>query len=137
MLDDSPVFSKEALYHFVKGNVGASIAQDFMSFLKENDEPFLKAVDIFAMDQLSQMAKDEITGATHSRLYILAMNLIKEMSVSASPGRARRVSEVLLLFPRDLRISLMKEIRNLAPREVYELLLEDDLFLEAFFECFR
>ncbi len=137
VLDDSPVFSKEALYHFVKGNVGASIAQDFMSFLKENDEPFLKAVDIFAMDQLSQMAKDEITGATHSRLYILAMNLIKEMSVSASPGRARRVSEVLLLFPRDLRISLMKEIRNLAPREVYELLLEDDLFLEAFFECFR
>lgn len=137
VMDGKNGFSKEALYHFVKGNVGARIAQDFMGFLKENETPFLTPHDINAMDQLSQSLKDEIQGATHSRLYILAMNLVKELSSSSTPGRARRVAEVLLLYPRDLRISLMKEIRSLAPRAVYELLLDDDLFLEAFFECFR
>ncbi len=108
-----------------------------MGFLKENETPFVRPADIYAMDQLGQSARDEIQGASHSRLYILAMNLIKELAGQQTEARARRAAEVLLLYPRDLRISLMKEIRSLAPRPVYELLLDDDLFLEAFFECFR
>lgn len=137
IMDGGKGFSKEALYHFVKGNVGVRIAQDFMGFLKENERPFLKPEDIYTMDQISQWVKDEILSASHSRLYILAMNLVKELAVKSTPSRARRVAEVLLLYPRDLRISLMKEIRTLAPPAVYQLLLDDDLFLEAFFECFR
>lgn len=137
VLDQNPGFSREALYHFVKGNVGTRIAQDFMGFLKDNENPNLKAADLFAQDQISQSVKDEIAASSHSRLYILAMNLVKGLKAEATPQRVRRLSEVLLLYPRDLRISLMKEIRAMSRDEVYPRLLEDDLFLEAFFECYR
>lgn len=137
VLDKNPKFSKEALYHFVKGNVGTRIAQDFMGFLKENENPNLKSADIFAMEQISQSVKDEIAVSSHSRLYILAMNMVKEFKGDLTPERVRRLSEILLLYPRDLRISLMKEIRLMSREDVYPRLLEDDLFLEAFFECYR
>lgn len=137
VLDENPGFSKEALYHFVKGNVGTRIAQDFMGFLKENENPNLKARDLFALEQITQSVKDEIAASSHSRLYILAMNMVKELKGNLSNERIRRLSEVLLLYPRDLRISLMKEIRAMSREEVYPVLLEDDLFLEAFFECYR
>lgn len=137
VLDKNPAFSKEALYHFVKGNVGTRIAQDFMGFLKENENPNLKASDIFMLEQITQSVKDEIAASSHSRLYILAINMVKELKGNHRPERVRRLSEILLLYPRDLRISLMKEIRVMSREDVYAQLLNDDLFLEAFFECYR
>lgn len=137
VLDQSAGFSREALYHFVRGNVGTRIAQDFLGFLKENENPLLKARDLLILDQLTQSVKDEIAASTHSRLYILMMNLLKEIRGEATPVRIRRVAQVLLLYPRDLRISLMKEIRSIYRADLYPLLLADDLFLEAFFECYR
>ena len=137
VMDKNPGFSKEALYHFIKGNVGTRIAQDFMGFLKENENPNLKASDILALEQITQSVKDEVAVSSHSRLYILAMNMVKELKMNRLPERVRRLSEVLLLYPRDLRISLMKEIKVMAKADVYPQLLKDELFLEAFFECYR
>lgn len=130
-------FSKETLYHFIRGNVGTRIAQDFMGFLKENENPMLKAKDIFSLDLITQSAKDEIAVSSHSRLYILMMNMLKELELNQTLDRVKRIGEVLLLYPRDLRISLMKEIRDLYKEDIYPMLLNDDLFLEAFFECYR
>lgn len=137
VLDKNPDFSRETLYHFVRGNVGTRVAQDFMGFLKENENPLLKAEDLFRMDLISQSVKDEIAASSHSRLYILLMNMLKELGADQSPERIRRISELLILYPRDLRISLMKEIRSVFFESLYPLLLDDDLFLEAFFECYR
>lgn len=137
VMDRSTHFTRETLYHFVRGNVGTRIAQDFMGFLKENENPLLKARDLFQLDQVTQSVKDEIAQSSHSRLYILMMNLLKELKGEVSDQRVRRVSQILLLYPRDLRISLMKEIREVYGKDLYPLLREDDLFLEAFFECYR
>lgn len=137
VMDAASGFTKETLYHYVRGNVGTRIAQDFMGFLKENENPLLKAKDIFSLDQITQSVKDEIASSTHSRLYILMMNMLKELRGDQSAGRIRRIGQVLLLYPRDLRISLMKEIRSVYESDLYPQLLADDLFLEAFFECYR
>ncbi len=137
VMDTASGFTKETLYHYVRGNVGTRIAQDFMGFLKENENPLLKAKDIFSLDQITQSVKDEIASSTHSRLYILMMNMLKELRGDLSAGRIRRIGQVLLLYPRDLRISLMKEIRSVYEADLYPQLLADDLFLEAFFECYR
>ncbi len=136
-MDGSHNFSKETLYHFIRGNVGTRIAQDFMGFLKENENPMLKAKDIFSLELITQSVKDEIASSTHSRLYILMMNMLKELQLNQTLDRAKRIGEVLLLYPRDLRISLMKEIRDIYQEDIYPILLNDDLFLEAFFECYR
>lgn len=137
VMDGDRGFSGDALYHFIKGNVGTRLAQDFMGFLRESADPFYQARDIFALEELRQSVRDDIARASHSRLYILAMNMVKELSGNLSPKAAKRLAEILLLYPRDLRISLMKEIRLQAKGGVYPLLLDDDHFLEAFFECFR
>lgn len=136
-MDRAHNFTKETLYHFIRGNVGTRIAQDFMGFLKENENPLLKAKDIFNLEQITQSVKDEIASSSHSRLYILMMNMLKDLQLNQTLDRTARISEVLFLYPRDLRISLMKEIRTLYPDDLYPMLLDSDLFLEAFFECYR
>lgn len=133
-------FSEDTLYNLVKGNAGTRIAQDFMNYIRDNRNPRLKAQDLLTMDTLSQFVKDEIADASHSRLYILIMNMVKEL-VKITPEElkqayARRIGEVLFQYPKDLRIALMKEIRSLYLTAAYPYLLDDDRFLEAFYDCY-
>lgn len=128
-------FPKDSLYHFVRGNVGSAIAQDFMVFLKETQDPFLTAQEIFRSPEITSAMKDRLAQGSHSRLYILAMNAIKELSQHGPEG-PRRLGELLLFYPRDLRISIMKEIKGFYP-EAYARLREEETFLEAFYHAFR
>lgn len=133
-------FSEGTLYSIVKGNVGTAIGSDFMNFLKENRNPLLKADEIFRMDSINQFVKDEVSESSHSRLYILMMNMVKVMDSQKDQKSlnemAGRTGEMLLLYPKDLRISLMKEIRSLYGKTIYNTLLNNDIFLEAFFEAY-
>lgn len=46
-------------------------------------------------------------------------------------------SEFLNLYPRDLRLGIMKEIKRDYKDKLYEELLDNDEFLEAFFNIFK
>lgn len=47
-----------------------------------------------------------------------------------------RLSQILKLYPRDLRLGIMKEIRRDYKKDLYEKLLDCDEFLESFFEIY-
>ncbi|ETA79638.1 ATP-binding protein [Youngiibacter fragilis] len=126
---------QKTLYNVVKGNVGMKVAQDFMAFIEDNRNPLVSPDDLFSMEVLSQFVKDEISQASHSRLYILAKNMILYLRDHMEPGFADRYSEVLNLMPKDLRISVMKEIRA-DYGDVYPILLNSDTFIEGFFQCY-
>lgn len=132
---DMGSFEDKTLYHVLKGNVGTRIAQEFMVFLEENKNPIIAPEDIYEMDVLNQFVRDEISQASHSRLYILGKNLLLRLRERQGPRNADRFSEVLNLMPKDLRISLMKEIRS-DYGDLYPLLLESDTFMEGFFDCY-
>lgn len=133
-------FNESTLYSTVKGNVGTAIARDFINFLRDNKNPVLNSTDVLTMDTVNQFVKDEIKESSHSRLYILIMNMVKELVKVNTPelkkSYSSRIGEILTYYPKDLRISLMKEIKSMYQNEAYKYLLEDDNFLDAFFDSY-
>ena len=128
-------YDEKTLYHLVKGNVGTKIAQEFIGFLNDNKNPLLSSKDIFEMEVLNQFVQDEISQSSHSRLYILAKNMIMLLKETMTKGRADRFAKTLNLMPKDLRISLMKEIKaDYEP--IYVELQDSHEFMEGFFDCY-
>ncbi len=136
VFDKKGNYSEKTLYNFIKGNVGTKIAQDFMNFLKTSGEGNLSAEDIMSLDVLTERLKDETVNSSHSVLYLLMLNLLRIADEKGTEESAERVAEVLALYPRDLRISLMKEIREVYKETLYKKLLENDVFLDSFYDCY-
>ncbi|GIM29453.1 MoxR-like ATPase [Clostridium polyendosporum] len=124
-------------YNVVKGNVGVNISQDFISFIKNIREPLLKAVDIFKDDILSFDIKEKLKKESHSRLYIISKNCLAYLEVSEDRTKKIRVfSELLTVYPKDLRLGIMKEIKSDYSKSIYEEMLDCENFLNAFFDIY-
>ena len=130
-------YSIETLLNVVKGNVGADITNDFSSFLMNLKNPLIKAEEIFENDILDFELKEKIQKENHSRLYILIKNAVNYLKDNYSERNLNLFTEVLDLYPRDLRLGIMKEIKRDYKDSIYENLLDNDRFLEAFFNVFK
>ena len=130
-------YSLETLLNVVKGNVGSSITNDFSSFLINLKKPLIKTEEIFENDILGFELKEKIEKENHSRLYILIKNAINYLKDNDSDKNLNLFSEVLDLYPRDLRLGIMKEIKRDYRDSVYEKLLDNDKFIESFFNIFN
>ncbi|PKK39047.1 MoxR-like ATPase [Clostridiaceae bacterium JG1575] len=135
-LEDS-AFKEEALYHFVRGNVGPARAQDFLGFRADQKNALPSAQEVLGEEQISQWTKDALAQASHSRRWIFVMNLFRAAQEKPTPQTLQRVAQVLLLMPKDLRLSLMRDLRRSFYEDLYPALLAQELFLEAFYESFR
>lgn len=131
-------YSLDTLLNAVKGNVGISIANDFGNFLINLKTPLVKVEDIFSSDILNFDLKEKIEKENHSRLYILSKNSLRYLENMPIERNLRLFSELLNLYPRDLRLGIMKEIkRDYKESGLYEKLLGTEEFLEAFFNIFK
>lgn len=99
--------------------------------------PLIKAEEIFENDILDFELKEKIQKENHSRLYILIKNAVNYLKDNYSERNLNLFSEVLDLYPRDLRLGIMKEIKRDYKDSIYEKLLDNDRFLEAFFNVFK
>lgn len=129
-------YSFETFLNVVKGNVGSSITNDFSSFIINLKKPLIKAEEIFENDILEFELKEKIQKENHSRLYILIKNAVNYLKDNDSERNINLFSEVLDLYPRDLRLGIMKEIKRDYKDSIYDKLLDNDKFLEAFFNIF-
>lgn len=131
-------YSLDTLLNVVKGNVGISIANDFGNFLINLKTPLVKVEDIFSSDILNFDLKEKIEKENHSRLYILSKNSLRYLENMPIERNLRLFSELLNLYPRDLRLGIMKEIkRDYTENGLYEKLLATEEFLDAFFNIFK
>ena len=64
-------------------------------------------------------------------------NAINYLKDNDSDKNLDLFSEVLDLYPRDLRLGIMKEIKRDYRDSVYEKLLDNDKFIESFFNIFN
>lgn len=128
--------SFDTLYNVVKGNVGVSIAQDFISYVKSIKKPLVNFKEIIKDGVLTFDTKEIIKNENHSRLYILAKNALNVLEDSNNEEIINIFSEILNLYPRDLRLGIMKEIKIDASKELYSKILDNDKFLEAFFNIY-
>lgn len=130
-------YSFKTFLNVVRGNVGESICIDLANFLSNMKKSLIHAEKLFSYDVFPVELKEEIKGESHSRLYILAKNSLDYLKKNNSDSRCIKIfSELLMLYPKDLRLGIMKEIKRDSSKELYEKLLDCDEFLDAFFEIY-
>lgn len=136
-LNNRERFSFNTLYNVLKGNVGESVAQDFLSFIKESKNPLLKPKSLFSYEILPYEVKESIVRESHSRLYILAKSCLAFLEeIDYSDKEISILCQLIREYPKDLRLGIMKEIKNEASKKLYDKLLDTDIFLDAFFDIY-
>jgi MoxR-like ATPase len=130
-------YSFDTFFNVVKGNVGIDIGNDFSSFLTNLKKPLISVEDIFNNEVLNFELEDRIEKESHSRLYIVVKNSLKYLEVHNIEKNLKLFSEFLNLYPRDLRLGIMKEIKRDYSKTVYKQLLETEEFLDSFFNIFN
>lgn len=131
-------YSFEVFLSVVKGNLGVSISNDFISFIKNKKKPMIKVDELFKNEVINSALRERIENENNSRLYILAkaslnyLESLKEFSYELNV-----FSELLKYYPRDLRLGIMKEIKGEYSKTLYNRLLDEDEFLEAFFMIYE
>lgn len=121
-------------YNVVKGNVGGSIAQDFINFIENNKNPLIKPEDIFGNEEIAEDLRERVQRESHSRLYLSAKNgLIYLMNENHSNFEIKLFIDFLQLYPTDLKMGIMQEIKWNYEDSLYKEFLAEEAFLEIYF----
>ena len=129
-------YSLNTFLNVVRGNVGIAIAADFANYISNIKKPLILMEDLFGYEYLPIEFKEGLKNESHSRLYILAKNAMNYITENASNENIKLFSELLKCYPRDLRLGIMKEIKQDYSNHIYNKLLNCDEFIESFFEIY-
>ncbi|AJP12802.1 TPA: ATP-binding protein [Clostridioides difficile] len=125
----------------VKGNVGKVIAEEFISFIESNFEPLISYEDVFLGESIDESIVERVKNESHTRLYLSAMNILKDLELNIKNDKyesnhyINRFIEFLKMYPVDLMIGIMKDIRN-SYIEVYKKAIENEEFVKSYFESY-
>lgn len=126
-------------FYVVKGNVGGLIAREFMSFIESDASKLVSYDEVFLCKKLDDLIIDKIKNESHTRLYICAMNILRSLESNIdnidNEFCINRLVEFLKLYPVDLMIGIMKEIKN-SYEKIYKIALEQDSFVNLYFESY-
>lgn len=134
--------SDTVFFNVIRGNVGKLIAQEFVHFVQSNAQPLISYDDVFTDGPLDPALKGRVESESHTRLYLAAKNILKQMEQTfssdeaAEQARINRLVEFLTYYPVDLRLGIMKDIKASNPK-VYACALATDSFIELYFSAFR
>lgn len=125
----------------IKGNVGRVIAEEFISFIESNHEALISFEKVFCRNYIDEEVIEIIKKETHTRLYLTAINILKILESNIfsfekeSSFYINRFVKFLKLYPIDLMVGIMKDMKNNYP-VIYKLALEDQEFVDAYFEAY-
>ncbi|WP_027701207.1 ATP-binding protein [Metaclostridioides mangenotii] len=126
----------------LKGNVGTVIAEEFISFVESDSSLLISYEDVFLGETLSESVVERALNESHTRLYLSAMNILKILESNIKNGKYEsndyidRFIKFLKIYPVDLMVGIMKDMKN-SYSEVYKKALENEEFVEAYFESYN
>ena len=133
---------RSVFLNVIRGNVGKFIAQEFVSFVESDYRSLLSYQDVFSGNSLPESIIERLKSESHTRLYLSAKNILKSLNLNITNGDydasyyIDRLIAFLQLYPVDLRIGIMKDIKN-SYTEVYKYAIENEVFVELYFESYR
>jgi ABC-type oligopeptide transport system ATPase subunit len=133
---------RSVFLNVIKGNVGKFIAEEFVSFVESDYSSLLSYEDVFSGDSLHQSIIERVKSESHTRLYLSAKNILKNLEANIKNGDydssyyIDRLIEFLKIYPVDLMIGIMKDIKN-SYTEVYKHAIENEAFVESYFESYN
>ncbi|MFT8316368.1 MAG: ATP-binding protein [Clostridium sp.] len=126
----------------IKGNVGKLIAEEFVSFIESDYNPLISYTDVFSGNSLNEAIIERVKNESHTRLYLSAKNILKNLEAGINNNNydsdyyINRLNELLKIYPADLRIGIMKDIRN-SYSEIYKHAIENEAFVESYFKSYN
>lgn len=132
---------KAVFVNVIKGNVGKVIAEEFVSFVESDCSPLISFEDVFNNEELSLEVIERLKNESHTRLYLIAMNILKRLESNMINDELNasfyvdRLVEFLKLYPVDLMVGIMKDIKNNYAK-VYDRAIENEEFVEAYFKSY-
>mgnify|MGYP005976992895 CR=1 FL=1 len=134
---EDSAYSRDVFMNVIRGNVGKLIAEAFVNFIESDQEPLITFDDVLAAVQkpgaIMSMA-EQVKSESPTRLYVAAKNMLHRLNRNSNAEEVHHFIEFLTLYPGDLRVAVMKDLRNTYER-VYAYAIEDDLFIDTFFEA--
>ncbi|MGI6449202.1 MAG: ATP-binding protein [Desulfitobacteriia bacterium] len=132
---------RSVFLNIVRGNVGRVIAEEFMNFIESDYNPLISFAEVFSQSPLPESLKERIKSESHTRLYLSAKNILKNLETnlknynSESNDYINVLIEFLNLYPADLKIAIMKGIRNHYPG-IYAQAIENEAFIDSYFTTY-
>lgn len=130
--------SRSVFLNVVKGNAGKLIAEEFLAFIESDTKPLISYGEVFTGGEFRSDVVERLKEESHTRLYLTAKNLLIGLEAEfAGSGREQemiqRLVEFLKLYPVDLRIAVMKDIKY-SFGKIYSHAIENESFVEAYFD---
>ena len=137
--EQKDLIPKSVFLNVIKGNVGKVIAEEFISFIESNQSPLVSYDDVFSREVLDSEIIEKIKNETHTRLYLSAKNILKKLELNIKENNSEinidRLIEFLKLYPIDLMVGIMKDIKSTYPI-LYKSVIENEKFVELYFESY-
>lgn len=133
---------KSVFLNVLKGNVGRVIAEEFISFVEAEQSPLISFEEVFTENYIKSELTEKIKKESHTRLYLSAMNIMKaleeilKVDEKESKFYINRLIEFLKLYPVDLMVGIMKDMK-LEYSKVYINALENEDFIASYFEAYK
>jgi len=140
--EKNELIPRSVFLNVIRGNVGKLIAEEFVAFVDSDFRALISYDDVFSGNFLHESIGEKVKNESHTRLYLAAKNILKHLETYLqndgldAESTVERLLVFLKLYPVDLMIGIMKDIKNSCPA-VYELALENETFVEAYFESYR
>ena len=126
------------MFNVIKGNVGQNIAQDFMNFIKNYNNPMIEPQELLKGEEISSELRDKIQSETPSRLYLMSKNALNYINELQERKKEILIfCKVLNLYSNDLKMAIMKEIKNKYPEKLYKEFLDQDEFINGYFDMYK
>ena len=131
---------RNVFLNVIKGNVGKVIAEEFVSFVEANREPLISFDDVFSGETLEEKIIENIKEESHTRLYIIAMNILKTLESRMTEENKgdfymNRFMEFLKAYPVDLMVGIRKDMKN-SYESVYKKAIENEEFVDIYFQAY-
>ena len=139
--DKNGSIPKSVFLNVIKGNIGKVIAEEFITFMESDNTSLISFEEVFAGAKLNEDIKERVKNETHTRLYLAAMNILKEIERniegdnSESMYYVNRFIEFLKEYPVDLMVGIMKDMKSSYPNS-YQNALENEDFVEGYFNAY-
>jgi hypothetical protein len=133
---------RSVFLNVIRGNVGRVIAEEFVNFVESNYNPLISYEDVFEGNSLHESIGERVKNESHTRLYLSAKNILKQLELTMkdyhfeSSFYINRLIEFLKIYPVDLKIGIMKDIKKSYPG-VYEYAIENEAFVDSYFESYN
>ena len=132
---------RNVFLNVIKGNVGRIIAEEFLGFVETEHSPLISFEEVFEGDNLSLDLINKIEQESHTKLYLSAMNILKNLEEKIVKEKDKedfyinRLVEFINKYPVDLMVGIMKEIKS-SYKETYKRVIENEMFVDNYFKAY-